>query len=187
MLPLPKRVWLPLMVVALLGGTALGHADWFEVAREGSAEDVQAALDAGANVHARDDDGRTALMLAAWLNENPEVVQVLLDAGANLETRDSFGATVLMLAAWLNENPDVVQVLLDAGANLETRGRTGMTALMIAAWLNENPEVVMVLLDRGADATATHSSGRSVIDYARENEHLQDTDVYWRLHDASFD
>ena len=153
MLPLVKRVWSPLLVAALLGGTALGQADWFRAAEYGSVDDVRAALAAGADLHARNVLGQTALMLAASWNENPEVAAVLLDAGADLEARDE--------RDW--------------------------TALMWAASRNENPEVVTVLLDRGADATATDSRGRRVIDYARENEHLEGTAAYGRLHDASFE
>ena len=83
-------------------------------------EGVRAALDAGADLEARDELGRTSLMYAAWLNENPEVVQALLDAGADLEARNE-GWTSLLFAARNNENPEVVQVLLGAGADLEAR------------------------------------------------------------------
>ena len=83
-------------------------------------EGVQAALDAGADLEARDEDGRTPLMFAAGSN-SPEVVQTLLDAGADLEARTESGQTPLMGAAWNNENPGVVQVLLDAGADPTTR------------------------------------------------------------------
>ena len=153
MFPLVMRVWLPLTLAALLIGVALGQAGWFEVMREGSVEDVRAALDAGADLHAREDYGRTALMFAARWNENPEVAALLLDAGVDVHARDS----------------------------------DGRTALMWAARHSGHPEFIQELLDYGADAAVTDSRGRRAIDHARDNERLQDTDVYWRLHDASFD
>ena len=158
MSPLVMRVWLPLMVVALLGGTALGQVGWSEVLREGSVEDVRAALDAGADVNARDFDGQTALMSAAFGNENPEVAAALLDAGADVNARALDGQTALMRAAQYNPTRHF-----------------------------QNPEVVLVLLDYGADATLADSRGRRAIDHARENRRLEGTSAYWRLHDASFD
>jgi len=149
-------------------------------------EVARVLLAAGANLEARDTIGATPLMRAASFNENPEVVRVLLAAGADLEARDTEGWTPLMHAAGRNEIPEVVLVLLGVGADLEARDTDGLTPLMLAAGRNENPEVVRVLLAAGANPRATSSSGERTIDFARRNEHLRDTDVYWRLHDASF-
>ena len=148
---------------------------------------VQALLDTGADVNARDERGSTPLMRAAGGSDDPEVVRLLLDAGANLTARDEHGLTPLMFAAARNQNSAVVLALLDAGANLEASAEGGIKPLMAAARWNENPEVLQALLDAGADAKATDQWQRRAIDYARENEHLQGTDAYWRLNDASFD
>ncbi len=93
MLSLLTRVWLPLALAALLAGVTLGQVEWFDTAAEGSVEDVRAALQAGAELEARDEYGRTPLMHAARHNENPAVVRVLLDAGADGAARDSLGRT----------------------------------------------------------------------------------------------
>ena len=58
---------------------------------------------------------------------------------------------------------------------------------MYSARWNTNPEVVWILIEAGADARVSDLFGSLAIDYARENEHLQGTDAYWRLHDTSFD
>ena len=90
---------------------------------------MQAAIDAGANLEARDDEyGRTPLMAAASYNENAEVVQLLLDAGANLEARNEDGYTPLMWAARFNKNAAVVQALIDAGADATATNEDGETA-----------------------------------------------------------
>ena len=91
-------------------------------------EGVRAALDAGADLEARDELGLTPLMFAAATNSNPEVVQVLLEAGADVEARDEDGWTPLMLAAVNNENPEMVQVLLEAGADATAKNGEGKTA-----------------------------------------------------------
>jgi len=50
---------------------------------------VRARLD----VNAKDSDGRTALIQAAWHNQNPEVVGVLVQAGAERKAKDNSGKT----------------------------------------------------------------------------------------------
>ncbi len=126
-----------------------------EVWREATPEAVEAELRAGAEVDARGGDyASTALMLAAEMNENPDVVHALLDAGADLEARDESGGTALMRAAARNENPEIIEALLDAGADLEARDEHGRTALMLVAALNENPEIIKTLVDAGANVKA---------------------------------
>ena len=94
--------------------------------------------------------------------------------------------TPLHLAAIGSKTPAVVSLLLDRGANLAARTQFGMTPLHWAAAESETPAVVSLLLDRGADPKLRAEDDRLPVDYAAENEHLKDTDVYWRLHDAKF-
>lgn len=54
-------------------------------------------LDAGAAIDARDTEGRTALMAAAFMDHD-DVVRLLLDRGADLRATDSARATALHLA-----------------------------------------------------------------------------------------
>ena len=64
--------------------------------------------------------------------------------------------------------------------------KASQTPLHWAARSNANPAVVALLLDRGADATLRDNDNKLPVDLAEENEHLQGTDVSWRLHDARF-
>jgi ankyrin repeat protein len=52
-------------------------------------------LKAGADINARDEEGRTALMIAAKYNKDPEVIAVLLKAGADARVKDNSGHTAL--------------------------------------------------------------------------------------------
>ena len=61
-------------------------------------ENIKVLLDAGADVDARDEFGRTVLMWAAG-NGTPENIKVLLDAGADLNVRTWEGGTALLSAA----------------------------------------------------------------------------------------
>jgi ankyrin repeat protein len=155
--------------------------DLFELVIDGSPEEVQKAIDEGANINARDKDRVTPLMKAAGKNKNPEVIEVLLNAGANISARNEDGLTPLIITAGLNKNPEVIEVLLDAGANVNARNENGMTPLMIAGGLNENSEVINMLLNNKADASLKDMNGNTAFDYAKDNEHLKGTDAYWKL------
>ncbi len=56
---------------------------------------IQNLINLGADVHAKDDKGNTALMLAAEYNSNPEVIRTLRKAGANIWVEDKYGRIVL--------------------------------------------------------------------------------------------
>jgi uncharacterized protein len=55
---------------------------------------VRLLLDRGAKIEAKNNDGQTALMLAASETE-VETVRLLLDRGANARAKDIFGHTAL--------------------------------------------------------------------------------------------
>jgi ankyrin repeat protein len=79
--------------------------DFFELVGTGTPQSVQAAINQGADVNARDMYERTPLMLATEYNQNPEVIITLLDAGADVNARDNYVETPLMWAARFNQNP----------------------------------------------------------------------------------
>jgi ankyrin repeat protein len=184
-----KRVGL--IVLASLFALSSIHAqttDFFELVKTGTPQDVQAAIDMGADPNGRSSNGLTPLMIAAAYNTNPEVIKTLLKAGADLKARDLYnmGATVFVWAAWGNSNPEVITTLLKAGADVYSRDTEhNRSALLWAATNNANPEVIIVLLKAGADAKAKDNSSQTVLDYAQGNEKLKDTDAYRMLQEAS--
>lgn len=90
-----------------------------------------------------------------------------------------------MAARW-NGSPAMVMALVDAGANLEARAERGWTPLHAAAAKTDNPAVVEALLDAGANPAERNERGRTPFYYAKRNEALKGTDVYWRLNEARF-
>ncbi|TVR52637.1 MAG: ankyrin repeat domain-containing protein [Spirochaetaceae bacterium] len=118
------RFVLVVSMIAVIAGAvhAQDDASFFRVVRSGTADDVRAALRAGADLDARDRYGLTPLMYAARYNRSVEVLRLLLDAGADVNARDSDGNTALMSAAGSNENPEITQLLIDAGARVDHDG-----------------------------------------------------------------
>ena len=83
--------------------------DLLKMAREGQDALVRTLLNSGADINARDESGRTALMLAA-LGGHVATVTSLLDAGADVEAKDDDGKTAHGLASEKGQN-EIVQVL----------------------------------------------------------------------------
>jgi ankyrin repeat protein len=74
---------------------------------------VQALLDKGAEVNAKDKGGDTALMEAAFKGHLP-VLQALLDKGAEVNAKTKGGVTALDLAS--KGHTEVANLLRRAGA-----------------------------------------------------------------------
>ena len=130
-------------------GVLCGYSWW----RTATANDVQAELDGGAYVMAKQrKTGKTPLHLAAILG-GPSTVQVLLNAGADVNARDGADQTPLHNAA----NSSIVQVLLAAGADVNARDGNDRTPLHNAA----NLTIIQALLAAGADVNARDTSGNT--------------------------
>ena len=97
-------------------------------------------------------DGRTPLIAAA-LNNHPDVVHILLQHGADPNLKGEFGITPLMAAVLQPAGPNTLytlQALLDEGAHVDTKGSHELTALFIAVMNNEK-DVVSFLIRNHAD------------------------------------
>lgn len=102
---------------------------------EGHLGAVQALIDSGADVNARDAMQWTPIFKAAYNHEQDTgyapVVKALVDAGADVNARIGFGLTPLMLAAGGGEGA-VCEVLLNAGADALATNEAGRSALQMA-------------------------------------------------------
>jgi hypothetical protein len=91
---------MPRLVVSFLSFAclaAVAPADWLAAAKNGDTNRVEALLKAGAELEAKDKDGRTALMLAAQYGR-ADTVRLLLAQGAQAGARDKRGWNAYMLA-----------------------------------------------------------------------------------------
>jgi ankyrin repeat protein len=89
-------------------------------------EVAELLLRRGAAVDARQNYGRTPLLLVARETGDVTMARRLLDAGADMNAPDRFGSTPLELAAWRGFEP-LVDLLLDRGATVPAEGpRVGL-------------------------------------------------------------
>ncbi|MDQ2749438.1 MAG: ankyrin repeat domain-containing protein [Actinomycetota bacterium] len=95
-----------------------------DLAREGSTEQLAAAIDAGVPANLTSAAGDSLLILAAY-HDHPETVRALLERGADPERVNDRGQTALG-AAVFRQSSDSVQALLEAGADPAGGGRSAL-------------------------------------------------------------
>ena len=140
-------------------------------------------LDAGADVNAKDENGRTALMEGTTYAASN--TKELLDAGADVNAQDKDGRTAMMTAA-LTKYPAtspavIIEVLLNAGADTNLRDKDGQTALMklmqdpyksdkrgriVDTSSRDMSSAVRLLLNAGADINAQDKDGKTALMWA---------------------
>ena len=119
-------------------------------AAEGGIRSVRLLLEAGADVHAKQQNtvGFRALNQAAYFG-HPECIIDLVNWGADVNALDGHGGTPLVAAA-LNGEIECVRVLLAFKADVNKATKRGSTPLMKAAKYSHN-KVVRMLIVAGAN------------------------------------
>jgi ankyrin repeat protein len=111
------------------------------------AEAARLLIQYGANIEARDVDGRTPLHHAA-MDCHSDVAQALIEAGADVNARSADGQTPLHEASCRK----VAELLIKAGANTGARDKYGKTPLDIAV-IEGRHDVVAALLEAALNTT----------------------------------
>lgn len=122
------------------------NGDTFLIAassRRSSVKIFKSLIGYGADVNAKNNDGRTALMLTS----NSDIAKLLIDSGADVNAKSNGGLTALMLTSSL----EITKLLIDNGADVNAKDdEFGQTALTQAVkW--DRLEIAKLLIDNGAD------------------------------------
>lgn len=139
------------MLLALTSGchnAPLKYETIWDSAQYGAVADIDTHLRHGVAVNARDQQGRTPLMVAAGAGQL-QAVRALLKRGAGVSVTDAGGQTAAFKAA-AGGHLEVVQYLIDSGAELQARDAQGQTLLHIAA-RRADTDLMALLVSRGAD------------------------------------
>ncbi len=168
-----KQILLTTIAAVVLVGTAFADPI-HDAANEGDLAGVQAELDKGADVNAKDNRERTPLHNAAVYGHN-EIAELLIANGAdvNAKDKDRFGSTPLSKAVIEGHN-EIVELLIAAGADVNAKDVVGRTPLFYAT---DHKEIAELLIANGADVNATDNDGWSVLDMATRLGHPELADL----------
>ena len=138
-----------------------------DYARNGNLAGVKRALQAGADIEAKDDDW-TALIYAS-VNGRLEVVKYLVSQGANIDGKDNDDWTALI---WASQNGrlEVVKYLASQGAKINAKDDDDWTALMRASQ-NGHLEVVEYLVSQGTNIDTKNKYGDTALMLAKQKNH----------------
>lgn len=159
---------------------------------------ISMLLDSGANVNARDNNGKTPLHLAVFYHCE-EIVELLLKFGADIDAKDSNNEYVLHDASCVN-NVTAIKLLLQKGANVNVQNNNGNTPLHecvskgyiyvldnylkveplcrnfaninTSRWVEyykDHKDSVKILLDSGANVNAKNNNGYTVMAVGASN------------------
>jgi TonB family protein len=121
------------------------------------------------DLNARDEHGRTALMIAARSGAT-DFVKALLKKGADVNAQADDGLTALIFAAQMivpydSFIIDTTKLLIERGAAVNAKGKNGQTALMSAA-RRGRLKLVKLLLEKGAKINDEDNDHATALTYA---------------------
>lgn len=138
---------------------------------KGQDKDVLRLIQEGADINARDQEGRTFLMWAS-MGGHERIARILIDAGADIHVSDMNGVTALMQASARGYDA-IVQMLIQAGADVHaTSNRHEITSLLMAS-AKGHEEIVKILIHAGADINTKGFEETNPLMIASENGHEQ--------------
>lgn len=154
-----------ILSVSLMFPAAVLYADnvqdlaLLEAVEKGDLSAMQAALDKGADINAKDVYQEDTALISAAKRGHIEIARELIKKGAALNGRERYGATALMHAS-AEGHMDIARILIDGAADINIQDKYGRTALMSAAG-NNQLDIVKLLLSNGAGVDAEDISGRT--------------------------
>ncbi len=177
-----KVLWIIVLIFPAVGTAAyaeencgvLCDAAFYSTA---SSADVRNLIDAGADVNAKDPEGKSPLHWVA--GATPDVIAELLANGANVTAKDKYDRTPLHFVS-ATGSVESVMLLLEAGADVNARTANDWTPIHGAAKFGM-PENVEVLLEAGADASAKTEMGETAFQMAQGNQNMNETAVLEKL------
>ena len=147
-----------ILIVAISPCFSAEVASIHEAASLGVLDKVNAFLEDGIDVNAKDSQGMTPLLLAAR-GGHKDVAELLINKGADVNGKDNSGYTPLSWAIW-NEDREMIKLLVTNGADVNFVTEDDWPFLHYLTWNNDR-ELVELFLTHGAKLNVKDNSGRT--------------------------
>jgi len=145
--------------------TLFAQQSVFDIARNGSVEDLKALMKSNPDViNSKNDRGHTPLILASYKG-NTDVALFLINNVKDINAMSPDG-TALMAAAVFG-NAHVIDALIAKKADLEVADSNGNTALLLSMIFRKT-DIVEQLYYAGANVHAKDKKGNTALDYAKK-------------------
>ncbi len=147
-------------------GANYSEQDLLRAVASGNKGKTELVLRAGIRADAKDEQGQSALTMAAAL-PNTDIAELLIAHGADVNARSQDGATPLM-AAIMTGHKDTAKLLLRKGADVNASAPVGsptlqhMPMLFLAIAIGD-VEITTLLIEEGADVNAKLSDGEQTL------------------------
>lgn len=128
----------------------------FEAAAQNDIEAVNKAINSGIDIDFRNQEGRTALMVATRANAI-DAARLLIESGADVNATDSIKDSPFLYAG-AEGRLEILKMTIEAGADLDSTNRYGGTALIPAAH-HGHLETVRFLLTTEIDIDHVNNLG----------------------------
>jgi len=142
----------------------------FSAVERNRLDDVQALIDSGANVNARNGDNASPLLIAADRG-NIAVVHLLLQHGAAINYQCPKHMPALHTAVD-RSNFDLIRYLIKSGADVNLQTPQGYTAMHVAV-INNRWGEAEVLMEVGANTEIKDQSGMTPLHFAVANRKIE--------------
>lgn len=128
-------------------------------------EKIRLFADNGIKPDTKDENGNTALIIAAANNAAPGIIEAILSTGANINIVNNAGASALMTAIQNNAPEKSIVTLLENEADTNQADNSQTTPLWYLLTTNGNPALVQALLEYGANVETPNATGTTPLWY----------------------
>ncbi|CUG04468.1 protein kinase, putative [Bodo saltans] len=139
----------------------------------GNVKAIEALVNFGADIDARDTTGATAMHAAASLDD-AQIFDALMSFGADIDACDNAGATAMHAAASLGHVHfvnAVINALLTCGRKVDLKNKDGSTPLVYAALCGAE-EIIQALISSGANVDAAREDGSTPLHAAAQENRV---------------
>lgn len=130
--------------------------------KKGYKEMVQMFIDAGMDLNAKNEKGKTLLAVACEA-ENKEIIDLLFDNGIDINAQDETGQTLIPIAC-RSRDEEILKKLLDEGIDIDAQDENGQTLLGIFCRNSGDygwPYLFKRYLNAGADVNIQDNNGKT--------------------------